>query len=84
MKLNNHVALITGAGTGIGRAIAERFAREGARVAVNYRRSQKQAEEVVAGIRSKGGTVIPLCPFVTHFVERNDGYADLVAPSYAR
>jgi len=39
---------------------------------------------VLDDIRGKGGTVIPLCPFVTHFVERNDGYADLVAPSYAR
>ncbi len=60
MKLHNHVALVTGAGTGIGRAIAERFAREGARVVVNYRRSQKEAEEVVAGIRNVGGTAMPI------------------------
>src|SRR5690349_4907001 len=58
MKLQDRVARITGAGTGIGRAIAEQLAREGARVAVNYSRSREAAEEVVAGIRSAGGTAI--------------------------
>lgn len=39
----------------MGRAIAERFAAEGAKVLVNYRASKDAAEEVVAGIREKGG-----------------------------
>ena len=60
MKLQDRAALVTGAGTGIGRAIAETFAREGAKVAVNYSRSREAAEEVVAGIRSSGGTALAI------------------------
>jgi 3-oxoacyl-[acyl-carrier protein] reductase len=60
MKLQDRVALVTGAGTGIGRGIAEAFAREGAKVAVNYSRSRDAAEEVVRGIRSAGGTAVAI------------------------
>jgi 3-oxoacyl-[acyl-carrier protein] reductase len=60
MRLQNRVALVTGAGTGMGRAIAETFAREGAKVAVNYSKSRDAAEEVVAGIRSAGGTALAI------------------------
>jgi 3-oxoacyl-[acyl-carrier protein] reductase len=60
MKLQNRVALVTGAGTGMGRAIAELFAREGAKVAVNYSKSRDAADEVVAGIRGAGGTAIAI------------------------
>jgi 3-oxoacyl-[acyl-carrier protein] reductase len=48
------VALVTGSATGIGRATAVRLAREGLAVAVNYSRSEKEAEETLAEVRRHG------------------------------
>jgi len=54
--LNGKIALVTGAGRGIGRAIAVRLAKSGATVIVNYNGSADKAEETVEMIKAEGGS----------------------------
>lgn len=57
-SLSGKVAIVTGASSGIGRAVAERLADEGAIVVVNYNRSEEKAKEVVTVIQAKGGKAL--------------------------
>ena len=56
MRLENKVAIVTGSSMGIGEAIAKRYAKEGAKVAVNYFKSESKANDVVASIIAGGGS----------------------------
>jgi 3-oxoacyl-[acyl-carrier protein] reductase len=57
-KLNNQVAVVTGASKGIGAEISKALAAEGASVVVNYSSSKAGADKVVSEITAKGGKAI--------------------------
>ncbi len=59
------IALVTGAGSGLGAVIAERLAREGLTIAVNTRARTEEAEAVVAAIRAEGGHAFAVTADVT-------------------
>jgi 3-oxoacyl-[acyl-carrier protein] reductase len=60
MKFTDKIALVTGGGTGIGRAASLLLAERGAAVAVNYSRSRAEAEETVRMIESSGGRAVAI------------------------
>src|ERR1700716_2749237 len=58
--LSDKVVIVTGASRGIGRATAERLARDGASVVINYAVSGEEAKAVVEAIEARGGKAISL------------------------
>ena len=78
MRLDNKVALLSGVGTGMGRATALLFAQEGANVAVNARRPE-HLEETVSRIESQGGEGVALPYDVSVKAQADQVISDVVA-----
>jgi 3-oxoacyl-[acyl-carrier protein] reductase len=58
MRLKDKTALVTGSSRGVGRAVALGFAKEGAKVVINYTSNENAANEVVDAIQSMGSEAI--------------------------
>lgn len=58
MRLKDKIALVTGSSRGVGRAVASRFAKEGARVIINFTSNEKAAQEAVKEIEAMGSKAV--------------------------
>jgi 2-hydroxycyclohexanecarboxyl-CoA dehydrogenase len=68
LNLKDKVALVTGAGRGVGRGVCLRLAQEGAKVVVNDFH-ERRAERVAAEIRERGGTALPVTADITDLAQ---------------
>ena len=81
--LKDKVAVVTGAGRGIGRAIAKTFAGYGAKVVVNYNGSEERANSLVAEIKEAGGEAVAYKANVADFTEA-EGLIKFALEQYGR
>jgi 3-oxoacyl-[acyl-carrier protein] reductase len=77
------VALITGGGTGIGRAVALRLSARGCRCVIIYSRSEREAEETVQAIQTAGGEALAIRADVSD-QEAVDAMVSVALDSYGR
>jgi len=68
-RLEGKVAVVTGSGSGIGKAIAERLAQEGANLVVDYRDHIEEAKDTVSRIEAAGGNAIMVKADVTNLAD---------------
>jgi len=68
-RLENRIAIITGGSRGMGRGYCERFAAEGAKVALVYSSNEKAAKDVLFSIEKAGGIAKSYCCDVTNLSE---------------
>lgn len=78
-SLAGKVALVTGASRGIGRAIAERLAQDGASVVINYGHSGDKAKEVVSAIKAGGGQALAVQADMTQSADIHRLFQDTVS-----
>lgn len=92
MGLAGKVALVTGAGRRVGRAIAEALAGDGMRLAIHYHESRGGADELLSGIRGRGGDAdvfqanlleVGECDALVEAVTRRFGALDVLVNSAA-
>jgi len=83
LPFKDKIALVTGSGRGIGRAIALRLARDGADIIVNYMRNQAQAEETAEAVRALGRSALVVQANVSK-LEDIERLFDVIQAKYGR
>ena len=79
IDLSGRSALVTGGSRGIGRAAAEILVAAGARVAINYRKTDSAADDFVRTVRASGGEAVALAGDVANPLEARQLVTDVIA-----